>query len=198
MLAQQAHQGGHRRIVLLGVIHVGAPGVQVTLLVVPCQDPCQDIGAVSFVVKGRLGGEHEQVRAVLPPADLVLQPGMGRRDHYLQAQITAHWQVRIWKTPGTRHHLHLAANTTSYVAPAMPASSSLPPPAAPQCMGCPHAASLSLITQKGSLRPDPRPIRSPCPQPLTLHTAVCRMASKPPSGASRLPEMRSFLSSWLK
>ena len=26
---------------------------------------------------------------------------------------------------------------------------------------------------------------------LTVHTAVCRMASKPPSGASRLPEMRS-------
>lgn len=33
---------------------------------------------------------------------------------------------------------------------------------------------------------------------LTLHTAVCRMASKPPSGASRLPEMRSLLSSRLK
>lgn len=33
---------------------------------------------------------------------------------------------------------------------------------------------------------------------LTLQTAVCRMASKPPSGASRLPEMRSLLSSWLK
>lgn len=26
---------------------------------------------------------------------------------------------------------------------------------------------------------------------LTVHTAVCRMASKPPSGASRLPEIRS-------
>lgn len=33
---------------------------------------------------------------------------------------------------------------------------------------------------------------------ITLQTAVCRMASKPPSGASRLPEMRSFLSSLLK
>lgn len=29
------------------------------------------------------------------------------------------------------------------------------------------------------------------PSALTVHTAVCRMASKPPSGASRLPEMRS-------
>lgn len=27
VLAQQAHQGGHRRIILLGVIHVGAIGV---------------------------------------------------------------------------------------------------------------------------------------------------------------------------
>lgn len=33
---------------------------------------------------------------------------------------------------------------------------------------------------------------------LTLQTAVCRMASKPPSGASRLPEMRSLRSSRLK
>lgn len=33
---------------------------------------------------------------------------------------------------------------------------------------------------------------------LTLQTAVCRMASKPPSGASRFPEIRSLLSSWLK
>lgn len=32
----------------------------------------------------------------------------------------------------------------------------------------------------------------------TLQTAVWRMASKPPSGASRLPEIRSFSSSWLK
>lgn len=29
------------------------------------------------------------------------------------------------------------------------------------------------------------------PSALTVHTAVCRMASKPPSGASRLPETRS-------
>lgn len=50
-----------------------------------------------------------------------------------------------------------------------------------------------------------RPVGSPCPcreaQPwswwaglslaLTVHTATCRMASKPPSGASRLPEIRS-------
>lgn len=173
MLAQQAHQGGHRGVVLLGVIHVGALGVQVTLLVVPCQDPCQDIGAVSFVVKGRLGGEHEQVRAVLPPADLVLQPGMRRRDHNLQAQTTAHWQLRIRKTPGTWQHLHLAANTTSYTSPAIPASSSLPPPATPQCMGHLHAASLPLVTQVGSLRPDPCPFvpHAPSPSPCTQLSA---------------------------
>lgn len=29
------------------------------------------------------------------------------------------------------------------------------------------------------------------PRTLTVHTAVCRMASKPPSGASRLPDIRS-------
>lgn len=83
VLAQQAHQGGHRRIVLLGVIHIGATGVQVTLLIISCQDPCQDIGTISFIVKGRFSGEHEQVSAVLPPADLILQPGTGTMDIYL-------------------------------------------------------------------------------------------------------------------
>lgn len=35
-------------------------------------------------------------------------------------------------------------------------------------------------------------LRPAVPLPgLTVHTAVCRMASKPPSGASRLPETRS-------
>lgn len=74
VLAQQTHEGGHRGIVLLGVVGVGAVLAQVALLVVTLQDPRQHIGAVGFIVEGRLSGEDQQVSAVLPPANALLGP----------------------------------------------------------------------------------------------------------------------------
>ena len=58
------------------------------------------------------------------------------------------------------------------------------PQSGPVGSSCPHREA------EPSSRPAPA-----CPSlELTVHTAVCRMASKPPSGASRLPEIRSSCS----
>lgn len=92
--------------------------------------------------------------------------------------------------PGSKHNqLHVPSNTSQQFS----ASPSYTPMhgTSPCCFSSPRYPG-------GLIKTRPLPICSPCPQPLTLHTAVCRMASKPPSGASRLPEMRSFLSSSLK
>ena len=77
VLAEQAHQGGHRWVVLHLVLGVGARGVQVALLVITPHDAGQHVGPVGLVVEGRLGGENQQVGAVGAPADVPL--GRARR-----------------------------------------------------------------------------------------------------------------------
>lgn len=51
--------------------------VQVTRLVVPWQNSRQHVYAVRFVMKRRLGGEDEEMGAVLPPPDLRLSTQKG-------------------------------------------------------------------------------------------------------------------------
>lgn len=75
------------------------------MLIISCQDPCQNVGSISFIVKGRFSGEYEQVSAVFPPANLILQPGRwgeGEKEplsvspqttaQHLQPLAGQHWQ----------------------------------------------------------------------------------------------------------
>lgn len=82
VLSQQADQRGDGGVVLGGCFRVSALVVQVTLLVVSWEDAGQHVDAIGLVVKGRLGGEDQEVRAVLTPADLLLQQvkNGGRKD----------------------------------------------------------------------------------------------------------------------
>ena len=50
--AEQAHQGGYRRVVLRPVLGIGARGVQVALLIVALHDAGQHVGTVGLVVEG--------------------------------------------------------------------------------------------------------------------------------------------------
>lgn len=72
VFAKQAHQCGHRRVILCPVLSVGACGVQVAPLVIAIQDAGQHVSTVSLVVESRLSGEHQQVGAVRAPADVTL------------------------------------------------------------------------------------------------------------------------------
>lgn len=73
VFAQQADQGGHRGVVLPGVLCVFPIGVQVALLVVAWHDARQHVGTVRLVVEGRLGGEDQEVGGMATPADLFLE-----------------------------------------------------------------------------------------------------------------------------
>lgn len=73
VFAQQTDQRGYGRVVLVDVFCVFSSWIQVTLLVVAFQDARQHVDAVGFVMKGRLGGENQQMCAVAAPTDLLLQ-----------------------------------------------------------------------------------------------------------------------------
>lgn len=73
VFAQQADQRGDGRVILMDVLRVFPSCIQVAALVVALQDARQHVGAVGFVMKGRLGGENQQMCAVAAPTDLILQ-----------------------------------------------------------------------------------------------------------------------------
>lgn len=73
MLAEKAYQSWDGRVVLLGILGVTATVVQMTLLIIPFQDAREDIGAVSFIMKGRFSREDQQMGAVRPPTYVTLQ-----------------------------------------------------------------------------------------------------------------------------
>lgn len=73
VFAQQADQRGYGRVILVYILCVFVICVQVALFVVARQDAGQHVRAVSLVVKGRLGGENQEMRAVVTPADLILK-----------------------------------------------------------------------------------------------------------------------------
>lgn len=73
MFAQQADQCGYGRVILIYILCVFALRVQVAALVIARQDAGQHVGAVSLVVEGRLGGENQQMCAVVAPTDLILK-----------------------------------------------------------------------------------------------------------------------------
>lgn len=78
VLGEQAHQCGHRWVVLCLVLGVGAHGIQVALLIIAVHDAGQHVGTISLIVEGGLGGKHQQVCAVSPPADVPLE---GKEGH---------------------------------------------------------------------------------------------------------------------
>lgn len=73
VFAQQTDQCGYGRVILFYILCVFVICVQVALFVIARQDARQHVGAVSLVVEGRLGGENQEMRAVVAPTDLILK-----------------------------------------------------------------------------------------------------------------------------
>ena len=73
VFAKHADQRGYWWVILFGILCVFALWVQVALLVVAWHDAGQYVSAICLVVEGWLGGENQEMRAVVSPTNPILK-----------------------------------------------------------------------------------------------------------------------------
>lgn len=73
VVSQHTDQRGYWGVILFRSFCVFALSVQVAELIVALQDPRQDVHAIRLVMEIRLGGENQEVCAVVAPPNFILQ-----------------------------------------------------------------------------------------------------------------------------